>query len=48
MHYLILIDMEYAMCLSDGKDIGEAMKEIGIEELKDKLREAISLEGTQL
>ena len=32
---LILIDMECSMCLSNGKAIEEAMKERGIQELKD-------------
>ena len=37
--------MEYAICLSNEKAIEEAMKELGIKELKDKLREAILHEG---
>ena len=40
-HYLILIDMECARCLSNEKAFEEAMKEIGIEELEDKLWEVL-------
>ena len=39
--YLILIDMDCAMCLSNEKAIEEAMKKMGTEELKGKLKEAI-------
>ena len=47
--YLNLIDMEYARrCLSNEEAIEEVMKEMGIEELKDTVRVAISPEVTHL
>ena len=42
--------MRCALCLtkSNEKAIEETLKEMGIEEMEDKLREAISLEGMHL
>ena len=40
--------MECARCLSNEEAIEEGMKEMGTEEMKDKLREAISPEGPHL